>query len=92
MFPTRSTVPPLYVRFIAANLLAGNQVMDITKFKNDGIGSTSFDDAVGEAVYQNPLILAGTYATQVTESKGRSIGIVKLYSTPDACRHPNVMS
>lgn len=73
-----------YVRFIAANLLAGNQVMDITKFKNDGIGSTSFDDAVGEAVYQNPLILAGTYATQVTESKGRSIGIVKLYSTPEA--------
>ena len=47
------------------------------------LGET-LDDAVGEAVYQNPLILAGTYATQVTESKGRSIGIVKLYSTPDA--------
>lgn len=66
--------------------------MDITKFKNDGIGSTSFDDAVGEAVYQNPLILAGTYATQVTESR-----VVRSESSSctllrKRARHPNVMS
>jgi hypothetical protein len=46
-----------YVKFVAANLIAGNYYLDITAFADGRAGTPMFDDVVWEAVYQNPFIL-----------------------------------
>lgn len=45
-----------YVKFVAANLLAGNRYLDITKYDSQ-TGAPDFYDVLWEACYQNPLIL-----------------------------------
>ncbi|MDO4291886.1 MAG: hypothetical protein Q4C65_01530 [Eubacteriales bacterium] len=45
-----------YVKFVAANLLAGNRYLDITKYDSQ-TGAPEFYDVLWEACSQNPLIL-----------------------------------
>ena len=60
------------VRYIAANLLAGNTYIDVTDYAN-AAGTTEVADALFEACAQNPLIFNGNPTYQVTRRDGRML-------------------
>ena len=60
------------VRYIAANLLAGNTFIDVTDYAN-AAGTTNVADALFEACAQNPLIFNGNPTYQVTRRDGRML-------------------
>ncbi|MDR2453363.1 MAG: hypothetical protein LBD51_02170 [Bifidobacteriaceae bacterium] len=89
--PPASTTPEVpypvngssdYVKFVAANILAENLVLDITEFDDGRVGTPTFDDVVAEAVAQNPYTLASYGIGDVVESDGRKIGYVYLEWAP----------
>ncbi|MCL2492676.1 MAG: hypothetical protein FWF33_01375, partial [Clostridiales bacterium] len=53
-YPVNGTTA--FVRFIASNLMAGNNYLDITDYVNQP-GASTPDDALQEAICQNPYIL-----------------------------------
>lgn len=63
------------VRFIAANLLAGNTYLDVTDYANAAstANTANVADALFEACAQNPLIFNGNPTYQVTRRDGRML-------------------
>ncbi len=77
-----------YVKFVASNLLAGNIYMDITPYASR-TGAPDIEDVVGEAVWQNPLILStGSCSINETEKDGH-IYVTVLDWTPAGIRLKN---
>ena len=61
-----------YVKFVASNLLAGNNYLDVTKYANEA-GAPSPRDVVDEACWQNPLILSSNVTNvKTTEKDGKT--------------------
>lgn len=76
-----------YVKYVAANLLAGNIAIDITEY-NEGVGTPAFSDVLSEALLQNPLILASIYSSRTyTSSDGHTVACVTLDDLPDPPAH-----
>ncbi|MDR2373133.1 MAG: hypothetical protein LBD77_03330, partial [Bifidobacteriaceae bacterium] len=70
-----------YVQFVAANLIAGNRYLDITRFEDGGIGTPSFEDVLGEAVYQNPYILDHAPRSRTWDRDGKVLAYVSFART-----------
>ncbi|MBW3088084.1 hypothetical protein KIH77_04955 [Bifidobacterium sp. 82T24] len=66
-----------YVKFIAANLMQDRTYMDVTKYYDQASAPTA-QDAVDEAVAQNPLILH-TYAYSATKRSGDKVYLKVQY-------------
>jgi hypothetical protein len=67
-----------FVKFLASNMMAGNSYLDITKYVGQD-GAPDADDALSEAVDQNPYILY-TSATISTASRDGKILAAINYS------------
>lgn len=61
-----------FVRFIASNLLAGNNFLDVTYYVSQA-GSASIQDALDEAVAQNPLTMLSSPTFQERVEDGRTL-------------------
>ena len=71
-----------YVKYVAANLLAGDMAIDITKY-NEGVGTPAFSDVLSEALLQNPLILASIYSSRThTSSAGTPLPALRWTTCP----------
>lgn len=76
-----------YVKYVAANLLAGDMAIDITEC-NEGVGTPAFSDVLSEALLQNPLILASIYSSRTyTSSDGHTVACLTLNDLPDPPAH-----
>ncbi|MDR2566286.1 MAG: transglutaminase-like domain-containing protein [Bifidobacteriaceae bacterium] len=73
-----------YVKFVAANLMAGNFVLDITKFDDGRVGTPTFQDVVEEAVAQNPYIIGNRGDGRVVKEGNRTLGYAYVEHDPDA--------
>lgn len=68
-----------YVKYVAANLLVGNRYIDVTQYSDDPM-APEVDDVVGEAVYQNPLIVRSYPSVQTRKVDGHTIIYVSYYT------------
>ena len=71
-----------YVKYVAANIMAGNLSMDVTQFASKP-GAPDFSTVFQEAVAQNPMtLLSDTYASYRMSTKDEK-SIVTVYDTMD---------
>lgn len=78
----RPEVTYFTVKYVAANLLAGNMAIDITEY-NEGVGTPAFSDVLSEALLQNPLILASIYSSRTyTSSAGTPLPALRWATCP----------
>lgn len=83
----RPEVTYFTVKYVAANLLAGDMAIDITEC-NEGVGTPAFSDVLSEALLQNPLILASIYSSRTyTSSDGHTVACLTLDDLPDPPAH-----
>ena len=85
-----STPPPLdspitgttpLVRYIGANLTAGNCTMDVTDYLSAGV---TLDDALGEAIAQNPQTLMASQVTAAVSVSGGRTTVQVTWTGTDA--------
>ena len=71
------------VKFLASNLMADNYYLDVTRYLNES-GAPDLDDALEEAVAQNPYILYDNLSAEEVDQNGRTvIYITSFYQIKD---------
>lgn len=66
------------VKYIAGNLIAGNRIMDVTKYVSSNDPSEEVRTAFDEAIFQNPLTLAAYGSTMTLDQAEEGIYVLKV--------------
>ena len=67
-----------FVKFLASNLMAGNRYLDATKYP-EAADAPTVDDALAEAVDQNPYILYDSLVADTIERDGKKLLYITSY-------------